>query len=39
MFIGIEDPEVLANLNAFHDILQRNLVSRIRDNLWQRSRL
>jgi len=29
MFIGIEDPEVLANLNAFHDILQRNLVSRI----------
>ena len=29
MFIGIEDPEVLAHLNEFHDILQRNLTERI----------
>jgi hypothetical protein len=30
MFIGIEDPEVLANLNEFHDKLERALIDRIR---------
>jgi hypothetical protein len=30
MFIGIEDPDVLANLNTFHDILKRVLIDRIR---------
>ncbi len=29
MIMGIEDPEVLANLDAFHDTLQRGLVKRI----------
>jgi hypothetical protein len=30
MFIGIEDPEVLANLNEFHDTLEHALTDRIR---------
>ncbi len=29
MLIGIEDPEVLANLDDFHDLMQRTLTSRI----------
>jgi hypothetical protein len=29
MFIGIEDPDVLAHLNEFHDILRRALTERI----------
>src|SRR5258708_37100818 len=29
MIMGIEDPEVLANLDAFHETLQRGLVKRI----------
>lgn len=30
MFIGIEDPEVLANLDEFHDLMQKTLTGRIR---------
>jgi len=30
MFIGIEDPTVLANLNEFHDTLQQFLIDRIK---------
>jgi hypothetical protein len=30
MLIGIEDPEVLANLDEFHDLMQRTLTSRIK---------
>jgi hypothetical protein len=30
MLIGIEDPDVLANLNEFHDTLERALTERIR---------
>lgn len=30
MLIGIEDPEVLANLNEFHDLMQKTLTSRIK---------
>src|SRR5579871_2137211 len=30
MFIGIEDPVVLANLDEFHDLMQRTLTSRIK---------
>jgi hypothetical protein len=30
MFIGIEDPEVLANLNEFHDLMHKTLTGRIR---------
>jgi Acyclic terpene utilisation family protein AtuA len=30
MFIGIEDPEVLANLDEFHDLMQRTLTNRIK---------
>ena len=33
MIIGIEDPEVLAHLNEFHDILQRSLTERIKATL------
>lgn len=29
MFIGIEDPEVLASLNEFHDLMQKTLTGRI----------
>jgi hypothetical protein len=29
MLIGIEDPEVLANLDEFHDLMQRTLTKRI----------
>ncbi len=29
MFIGIEDPEVLAGLDEFHDLMQRTLTNRI----------
>ena len=29
MLIGIEDPEVLANLDEFHDLMQRTLTNRI----------
>jgi hypothetical protein len=31
MLIGIEDPEVLAHLNEFHDVMHRALTERIRD--------
>lgn len=30
MFIGIEDPEVLANLDEFHDLMLKTLTGRIR---------
>jgi len=29
MFIGIEDPEVLANLDEFHDVMEKTLKARI----------
>jgi hypothetical protein len=33
MFIGIEDPEVLANLDEFHDKMQTLLTQRVRQTL------
>ena len=30
MLIGIEDPEVLANLDEFHDLIQKTLTNRIK---------
>jgi hypothetical protein len=30
MLIGIEDPEVLANLDEFHDLMQKTLTNRIK---------